>query len=468
MKYYCQFRRLEDGSVTVLQMGFLITLMIFGCIAIDMASLISARTQLQIAADAAAHAALTERWKTGDANAAKNEAVSIAEANMNPEVFGEVLAASGVFFGTYDQATQSFTVDDDSWSAVLVETSRLRGKSNSVSSFLLQFVGFFDWNLRTQSIFTAFATPCTRGGFYARGRIEIQSNNEFWNGFCLHSDSHVELNQNNFFEHENGVRVSMPASSNLVIPSSGFESNDGLAQALRRGGPYMLDVDGFIEDIVAGVQDSSSSHFRHFTRNDNIVDIDLALASGAEREASVVPTAAGGKGGRKYDGRGSGKASLDPTLLSIGRIHHVRCRNGTLEVAAGTYEEMVVITNCNFAFSNVVVIVDSTFITTSTDPDDSIKAPQGLQIGADDDCAEGGGAQLILMGGMKSAAKLKLYGGQIIIAGDLIFAAQGNGFGGASVIAGGEIDGTSNAIMGLCLTGMEDFFEPQPVFGLGG
>ena len=87
----------------------------------------------------------------------------------------------------------------------------------------------------------------------------------------------------------------------------------------------------------------------------------------------------------------------------------------------------------------------------------------GFQIGRDDSCADGGGAQLILKGDMKTAASMQLYGGQIISAGDVKFAAQGNGFAGASVIAGGEIDGTSLSVMGLCpnQSGMEEFFGTE-------
>ena len=118
------------------------------------------------------------------------------------------------------------------------------------------------------------------------------------------------------------------------------------------------------------------------------------------------------------------------------------------------------ITDCNFSFGNGSALEDSTFITLSTDSK-TIKAPQGLRIGRNDNCAVGGGAQLISKGSMRTAAKLQLYGGQIVVAGDLNFAAQGNGFGGVSVIAGGEIDGTSNSTMGLCLTGTEDFFEAR-------
>jgi len=120
-----------------------------------------------------------------------------------------------------------------------------------------------------------------------------------------------------------------------------------------------------------------------------------------------------------------------------------------------------VITTCNFKFSNGSALENSTFVTLSTD-DTTIKAPQGLRIGRNDNCAVDGGGTLISKGGMKTAAKLQLYGGQIIVAKDFSFAAQGNGFGGASVIAGGEIDGTSNSTMGLCDgKGTEAFFDAR-------
>jgi len=91
----------------------------------------------------------------------------------------------------------------------------------------------------------------------------------------------------------------------------------------------------------------------------------------------------------------------------------------------------------------------------------SINAPSTLQIGKNDSCAEGNGAQILTLGGVDLAADMRMYGGQIIAKGDVAFAANANGIEGASIIAGGTISGTSNMTMGFCGDGMEDSFRAE-------
>ena len=78
-----------------------------------------------------------------------------------------------------------------------------------------------------------------------------------------------------------------------------------------------------------------------------------------------------------------------------------------------------------------------------------------MTVGGDDGCATDGSAQLLTLGGVQFAADLHVYRGQVIAAGDISFSANANGVEGASFITGDEIAGTSNAIMGMCGTGME-------------
>ena len=174
-----------------------------------------------------------------------------------------------------------------------------------------------------------------------------------------------------------------------------------------------------------------------------------------------------GNGGNNGKGGGKGNKSepspISPencTTFSVAclrpdAINRVNCVGDDLTIPAETFSNVVVITDCNLKFANGAILMDATFITESTD-DSSISSPQGLQVGDEDGCTVGGGAQLITYGSMKTASKLSLFGGQIIAAGDVNFAAQANGFVGASVIAGGEIDGTSNSQFYGCPPDMSD------------
>ena len=75
------FSRGEAGSITVLNLFFVMVMAIFAGIAIDMANLISARTKLQVTADTAAHAAFYTR-DISDASTAKITAIDIAHDIM--------------------------------------------------------------------------------------------------------------------------------------------------------------------------------------------------------------------------------------------------------------------------------------------------------------------------------------------------------------------------------------------------
>ena len=156
----------EEGAISVMNVFLMIKLAIFTGLAVDTASLISARTQLQSAADTAAHAAMYTRIES-DTATARAAAIKTARANMPTTVYGDVLRSENIHFGSYDAATKTFTIDELSTEAVLVETDRLAENSNPVSSFLLQFIGFWEWDVRSEAVYTRPQLPCSNGGHLA-------------------------------------------------------------------------------------------------------------------------------------------------------------------------------------------------------------------------------------------------------------------------------------------------------------
>ncbi len=242
----------EDGAMSVVNLFFILAVGMLSGVAIDVSNLMSARTQLQTAADAAAHAALVEReWH--DMETSRETAMQILQANMPTSVYGDVLDEEAIQFGEYDRATKVFTPDEDSRDAVMVETSRLSSNGNPVGTFLLHLVGLTQWDVKRQSVFETFFPTCLMEGFVAQGVVDIQSNNSYFNGFCIHSNSHVEINQNNFFEA--GTIVSMPDTDDLVVPNDGLseEKNEGLEKALREGRWFIKILDR-LDRVRQGVQ----------------------------------------------------------------------------------------------------------------------------------------------------------------------------------------------------------------------
>lgn len=454
--YLSETCRDEEGAMSILNLYLLLTLAIFGGIAIDMANIVSARNQLQTASDVAAHAAMISRKNGSTVAESKQKALEYARLNMPTGRYGDVLREENVHFGAYLQTNKEFMIRDTFDEAVWVTSDRLSENANPVSSFLLRIVGFNEFDVRSDAIFIKGDVPCAGAGFYAQGRVDMQSNNDFTDGFCIRSNSQVELNQGNTFEFDefDPVIVSMPTLNDLIIPSSGFDQNDGLYEA-QRDGAYNFDVDAFIDEVVAGVLSldtnaTTNPHTRSYIDNPAAVQI-VDVLSGSN-----------GNGGGNGNGNGNGNnnTTTDPispdncTTFSVAclqprAINRVSCVGTDLNIPAEVFEDVVVVTDCNLDFANGSEVRNATFITTSTD-DDSIKSPQGLDLGNMTSCGNSGGAALITYGSMKSAATMQLLGGQIIAAGDVNFAAQADGFVGASVIAGGEIDGTSNSSFQGC------------------
>lgn len=418
-----RFCRDETAAISVMAVAWIPIVLAVGGLALDTANAMRMRTQLQAVADAAAHAALYTRHGADQA-AGRAAAHAIVDLSLPPSRNGDVLRDSDVVFGVWDAETATFTPDEDSATAVRVDLSRVAARGNPLETWLLRFAGRESWDVSRAAVFETWRPACLTEGFVAEGVVDLRSNNSFYNGFCVHSNTHVELQQNNYFE--TGVVVSMPDSGTIVIPKSGFEQNEGLEEALRDGS-YNIRVLNHLGEMIDGV-----------------------AAYGSE----LMPDYIAAAGEIILDPRNVAAADLVP-----GRVHRAVCNGGgTLTLPGVVMREIVVVTDCAVKFSNGAALEDSVVATTSTDTR-SVTAPSGLRLGADDDCAEGGGAQILTLGGVDVASGISFYGGQIVASGDVDFTANADGIEGASLIAGGRISGTSNMTMGFCGVGMEDNLE---------
>ena len=413
----------DAGSMTLLSLYFLAGLLAVSALAIDFAYLLSARNQLQVAADAAAHAAIYYR-ETNTAAASKAKAVELAQHAMPPAAYGAVLRDEDVEFGHWDYATRTFTANPYSMEAVRVRPGRTAARGNAVTAHLFRIVDKPFWDLAAQAVFVTFDPHCFREGFVGDDVVDIQSNNGFEDGFCVHSNRYVSVNSNNTWEP--GTVVSMPDSSEIDLPRSGFVTNEGLQAALRNG-YYRLRV---------------------LNKLDRIYD-DLYLASG-----DYLPDYVSGSAPIVLTNKKLSAADFLP-----GRVHRANCGGATVTIEAGTVlQHVVMVTDCAVKFGQGVTLEDSVILTRSTEAK-SVYAASSLQIGKNDNCAEGGGAQIITYGGMDVPSDLRFFGGQVIAKGPVSFSANAGGIQGASIVSGSTISGTSNMSMGFCGSGMEDNFD---------
>lgn len=419
--------RNENGAMTVFSVFCFVTTLMVGGLAIDITNVMMERTRLQVAADAGAHAALLARDKLTE-TAAKAEGVRVANLNMPKTVYGDILTTSEIAFGTWNPVNASFTAVAGSRTAVHVQPKRNTSTQNAVATYVLKLVGFNEWNLRVDSIFTTYRPTCLREGFVADGVVDIQSNNSYSNGFCIHSNSYVSLNSNNYFEP--GTVVSMPDLSDIQLPNSGYKTNIGLSSALREGSFYIRIIPRIIE-LIAGLNANDPRYVPSYITSPLVVTLDP-------------------------------KKAITQAMLIPGRMHNMTCPNKNMaNVANGvTFQSIVLRTNCSIKFGQGVILKNTVVATSNTDAN-SLNAASGLQVGDNDNCAAGGGAQLVTMGGMSFPSNLMVYGGQLLAKGDIQFAANANGIQGASFVAGGVISGTSNMAMGFCGTGMDNNFEAE-------
>ena len=469
-----RFLRREDGGMTILGLYFFLFAAILSALALDSMSIYTARTHLQVTADSAAHAAIyTRNMKNFTADEAKAAALEVIETGMPADDYGEVATTARIYFGTYDTATGIFVDNPNSLDAVRVITSMDGGNGdggNALATYLFKLVGIDDFDLATEAIYTSITPPCLREGFVSQTRTDIQSNNTFSKEFCVHSNGHVEMNNGNRFEL--GTSLSMPDPEDLVAPNIG--QNPGAEEALRRG-TLRLDVLDQIADMkYAYLNPLASDHsplvkMPDYIKSPVVVSLEsgtfvatdllpgviydiscgseegLLQKSGGNGDKSAPKGGGNGNGGGGNGGGGNGGGGNNTLTLTGSDI----------------FKEMVIVTDCDVVISGGTELHDVRLITTSTSAS-SVSGSSGVILGDDDDCAKGGGVEIYTYGGMRFPAKLNLYGTQLGALGDINFAANANGVEGASLIAGGEIDGTSNAKMGLCLNdGRPDgFFQP--------
>lgn len=238
-------------------------------------------------------------------------------------------------------------------------------------------------------------------------------------GYCLHSNGSIEVQNNNVFE--DGAIVTMPSLANLVLPKAGTTSNIGLLEALRTA-YYDIGVTGRIDFMMNNVTNPTST---------------------------VYPSAYLTTSTPVYTVPSNNFTAGD---WNEGRVNVVNCtsQNGRLSIKNGEMlQNGVLVTNCRLSLGQDVALENVIVLSTNTGSD-AVSGASGVRLGADDNCAPGGDAQIITMGTASFPASLSLFGARIIAERSVDFAAQADAVEGASILSNGEIRGTANGQAGLC------------------
>lgn len=420
-------RLLRDasGGGTMFGLFIFVAMAAMGGVAIDVSHVHAERVRLQIMADSAAHAALVARRRM-PADEAKLAAVAMVRANEADARRGNLVLASDIAFGTFDYDTGKFTADPSKTDAVRVTTARRAARGNAVTSFVTQIIGIDSWDISRDAVFIAYNPGCADQGFLANGAIDVQSNNAYLNGFCMHSNSWVSINNNNSFEP--GTVLSMPNIDQLRMPASGFTKNEGLQAALRPAEVEIRELRD-LSEIIAQLESYGSWHMPDYVTSGSVIQL-----SGS---------------------------SFDPSHFTPGRIHRLACKGKKVTLgtkgALTTIRKAVIVTDCEVSLGSGLAFEDAVVATTDTSVK-SITGSAGVRLGRVDACLPGGSAQLLTMGGVDLPSGFNLHGSQVIAKGDIKFSANAVGIG-VSLISGGRIDSTSNMTMYRCADGLDGNFQ---------
>ena len=261
----------EDGSTTILSLFLFMIALVLGGLAIDFNKVVSERTQLQVAADSAAHAALYTRERDGSEAAVAKALETVTDMLPESQFGSTALMTTDVNFGEWNKSELTFSENADSTTAVRVQAMMKQERDNASRNILLRLIGQDTFDVSVESVYSTYFPGCFTEGFVAEGVVDIQSNNSFTYGFCIHSNQYVSMNQNNYFEP--GTVVSMPNVEDLDIPKSGFDKNDGLQTALRSGS-YRLRLLNQLPDIIESFWSAKAEHLPPYVSSGYYYDVD--------------------------------------------------------------------------------------------------------------------------------------------------------------------------------------------------
>ena len=403
----------QSGSATIWSLGMTIVFLLIGGLAIDAGNAYRMRQLLQLTADSAAFAGVQD---LAEPETAEVVAIAYAEKNMPVAGYGNVVSAAGVQFGIWDPVSRRFTETAVSPNSIRVLAQQTVANGNPVGTFLLKLANIQEWNISAKATVQVFYRRCHENGIVAGSTVEISSENVFADEYCIHGQDGVTVGSNNVFEP--GVDVSMYDFADFVLPDSGFETNDGLAAAISEDfvRPALANK---AAEIAVALRDPASTYQPSF--------ID------AYAPIHVMP-----------------KEDFDSAAMLEGRVNVVTgCVGSQFITVNSDVQNTVLATDCKIHIGGSALIVNSV-LASSKNADHSVISVSDFQLGLDDNCAPGGGSQIISAGRVNLGAGTSVYGSQIVADEDILLGSVSGGIQGSSFQAGDDVVMTSDGAFAEC------------------
>lgn len=453
------FVRREEGGGTVFSLLlFLMLAMLLGLM-LDATNAWRNRTFLTSVADIAAHGGAVALATGQSETEVLAEASRLVETNLATGLYGAVLdAESDVFLMHYDPALRVFEATGPK-NAVVVRVGRTEGRGNPVGTYLLRFAGFDLWNVTAESAAVFHEAPdCnSTDGIYAGGQITLTSQNDIGTGFCIHSQDHVWLPQQNTFAE--GSFVSMPDLDDCRNKCNS-DANPGLVEGESAIEMNYLDFPDYAQTTLAAYDAYLSSGF------DATTDPMLKEVSSSEVTASrtylrdhkiTVPSSSASRVVTLTHAEFHALEQLPPGL-----IYSIQCPlsgNGgksrlTFNATTARMKNAVVVTNCALEFGDGASIVGSTVITTRESANASVTASSGAVV-ADPTggCEAKDRSTIMAVSDVSVPAKFVMSNVTIMTGGDISIASAGSGSSpsrGVALYATGEVHIASQHTFRTC------------------
>lgn len=424
MRELARFWRDERGVGTVLALYGLLASLILTGLAIDTANAWRTREQLQVAADAAAHAGAVALARGADPEGARAATVAATELNLPKALHGRVIGDpyEDVRPLHYDAGANRLGADGEV-NAVSILVQRSRANGNPVGTLLLKLAGHEYWDVAAGSVAAVVPTRrCNAAeGAYARGTVTLAGEAAVGAGYCLHGQETVEIGGMTSFAPGSGVSMRDLSAcggrcSNLTNP--------GIEVAMAEANLITPDTAAHIRRLAEGFIDpngqipEAGDFFRTRPRAYDLEPLaEVGVYTRPLRTGDVVrltPMKVGRMRG-----------------FPAGLVYYVPCGDGEERLELSGYgmglelKDMVLVTDCALDIEGSVTLTGALVISTAEVP--MTAAPGALAGDPGGKCTAGSRTQIFALAPMRITSTIAAANATFVSAGDIVVEARGDG-----------------------------------------
>lgn len=266
--------RNEEGAVIVFFAFCLPVFLLLLALVIDFGLARLTGNRLQITADAAALAGVSQLPEDDDIIA---EALKYSRKNYADENGKAVLISADVVSGNWDGAI--FVAGEIPKNAVQVTTRRSNANNNPLATIFARIANIDEFQITRRAVARADSTdgPCRAGGFFSDTNIYSGSNNEYVANFCLYGKDGVKIGSDTVFGE--GSVIGMNDTSDFEQGGN----NAGTSEALQVMDKELV-LTSMTADVISDMRNGALTKLPDFIDKGPVylekIEDDTSLTSG--------------------------------------------------------------------------------------------------------------------------------------------------------------------------------------------